>query len=168
VQFGAVLPVTGWSRALPAGLALAMTLVVMAAHGRPGFDVVRRELNQTLGKYTDDILAAECTHVTGDYWHVWPAVFHANLRLAESGSPRTVWGIAPRSRATETLWRDVPWQTVRIAEIAGDERQAAEALARYRVPPLTEQSPQGTIRVLTLTADWDSAAAVASGSDGRK
>jgi hypothetical protein len=168
VQFGAVLPVTRWSRVLPAGLAVAMTLVVMVAHGRPGLDVVRRELDATLGKYTDDILAAQCTHVTGDYWHVWPAVFHVNLRLAESGSPRTVWGIAHRSRATESLWRDVPWQTVRIAEIKGDERQAAEVLTRYHVPPRAEQSPHGTIRVMNLTADWDSAAAVAAGPDGRK
>ena len=49
-----------------------------------------------------------CTHVTGDYWHVWPAVFHANLRLYEEHSSRRIWGIADRCTPTERFCAPSP------------------------------------------------------------
>jgi hypothetical protein len=148
VQIGAVLPERGWTRSLPASLVVAMTLVVMLRHGWPSVDRVRVALDESIGRYSDDLLAGNCTHVTGDYWHVWPAMFHANLRLADANSPRVVWGIANRSRPTEAQWRNVSWTAVRVGEIAGDEVQAAQFLTRYRFPPLTEHNRVGDIRVL--------------------
>ncbi len=155
IQIGAVLPATRLSRALPVSLAVAMTLAVATRHGWPSTATVRAELDASLGRYTDEIVAAGCTHVTGDYWHVWPAVFHANLRLADADSATIVWGIAERSRPTEPQWRAIPWRGARIAEIVGDERQATEFLARYGVPPLVERERRAEIRVLSLSADWN-------------
>jgi hypothetical protein len=66
------------------------------------------------GRWTGDILAADCTHVSGDYWHVWPAVFHANMTLADRGEDRVVWGLTIRSNATRPLWRGVPLDETRV------------------------------------------------------
>jgi hypothetical protein len=168
IQLGAVLRPTRLARALPASLAVAMLLVVATRHGLPSTVVVRAELDASLGRYSEEILAAECTHVTGDYWHVWPAVFHANLRLADARSSRRVWGIAERSRPTRPQWRAIPWTDTRIAEIVGDERQAAEFLARYGVPPAVERERRATIRVLSLSADWNAPPELAARSSERK
>ena len=94
MQVAAVLPTTVWARRIPVLLTLAMTALVAATHGWPSRSVVRAEIDATLGRYTDDLLASGCTHITGDYWHVWPAMFHANLRLEDAHSTRRVWGIA--------------------------------------------------------------------------
>jgi hypothetical protein len=168
IQIGAVLPATRLSRALPLSLAVAMTLVVAIRHGLPSTAVVRAELEASLGRYSDEILAAGCTHVTGDYWHVWPAVFHANMRLADRQSARRVWGIAERSRPTQPKWRAIPWSDARIGEIVGDERQAAEFLARYGVPSLVERERRSVIRVLSLSADWNATPGLAGRSTERK
>ncbi len=154
IQLGAVLPSTRWSRALPLSLAVAMTLLVAVRHGTPSVERVRAALDESLGRYTDDLLAADCTHVTGDYWHAWPAMFHVNLRLADQRSSRTVWAIAPRSSATAEKWRRVPWTEARIGAIAGDEPQAARFLGQYQVPPVWMSGRVGTIRVLRPASDW--------------
>ena len=171
IQVGAVLPGLRWAgvwlavRALPLALAVGMSLVVVLRHGWPSTDLVRKELDGSLGRYTDEILAAECTHVTGGYWHVWPAVYHANLRLADRQSARRVWGIAERSLPTQSQWQAIPWNDARIAAIVGDEAQSAEFLARYGVPPVIERERRGTIRVLSPTADWHRLPAIANRSE---
>jgi hypothetical protein len=161
IQVAAVMPATKLGTRLPTLLVAAMTLVVAVGHGRPSISVVRAEIDASLGKYTDDILAARCTHVTGDYWHVWPAMFHVNMRLADERSPRLVWGIAQRSLPTEKYWRQIPWTEVRIAEIIGDEPQSRGFRAHYRLPPVAEREQVGRIRVLCPTAPWDEGAQIA-------
>jgi len=42
---------------------------------------VRSDLDETLGKYTSEILQSGATHIVGNYWKVWPATFHANMTL---------------------------------------------------------------------------------------
>ena len=89
-----------------------------------------------------------CTHVTGDYWRAWTAMFHVNLRLAEAGSPRRVWAICHRSRATAKYWRQVPLAETRIAEIIGDEPQSLQFRQHYQAPRSWRAEQVGTIRVL--------------------
>ena len=55
-----------------------------------------------------DIAALGCTHLTGDYWQVWPGVFHHNAH--PSGTP--LWGVTLRASATRDLW-DAPPPTAR-------------------------------------------------------
>ncbi len=154
VQIGAVLGELRWSRTLPVSMSVAMMLVIAVRHGAPSAQRVRAALDESVGRYTDDLLAADCTHVTGDYWHVWPAMYHANLRLADQCSSRTIWGIAPRSLATADKWRRVPWTEARIGAIVGDEPQAARFLQQYHVPAVLMSGRVGDIRVLRPTSDW--------------
>ncbi len=159
VQVAAVIRWTPLANALPRVLALAVPLAAALVYGRPGPDVVRAQIDATMGRYTDDILAARCTHVTGDYWRAWPAMFHANLRLAEADSPCRVWAISHRSRATQKYWQAVPLSEMRVAEIIGDERPSAQFLAHYHAPPLVPCGQVGLIRVLRPPNEGGSAVA---------
>ena len=70
--------------ALAAAL-LALPLAALAAGGAPSLARVRGDLDAVAGKLTEDVLAARCQLVAGDYWSVWPAVWHAALVARERG-----------------------------------------------------------------------------------
>jgi hypothetical protein len=170
VQWASVVPALQRSSIPPTVLALAMVVVAAATHGWPSRQVVRAELDRTLGQYTDDLLAAQCTHTTGDYWHAWTAMFHANLRLADQGSSRRIWAITGRSGATADLWQQTPDDEMRIGEIIGDEKQSRYFRQVYHVRPTVAREQVGRIRVLCPTADLDAnpgLARRASPPDGR-
>lgn len=84
-------------RAGAAGLKLyAVTPVLLMAsifgYGWPSFSGVQDDLNRRLGSRTVDVVEGRCTHVVGNYWIVWPTVFHANLlcyQRGESGVSRS-------------------------------------------------------------------------------
>jgi hypothetical protein len=157
LQWSAITPATSrFARGAPWALLAALAVVAAARHGRPGLDVVRRSLAEGIGRYTPEVLAARATHVTGGYTDVWVTVFHANMLLAERGSPYTVWGIANRAQPTADRWTAVPWAETRIAEISSEHAAAEVMLARYGVPPveLVEELP--SIRVLRPTAPLSS------------
>ncbi len=158
-QWAAVVPAESVHvRRLPYGLVALLCVVTMARYGRVGEQVVRKALDDRAGKFTAETLDARCTHVIGDYWRVWPTVFHANLRLADQGSSRVVWGITQRSRPTMRCWSRVPESDTRIASILGDEGNAWAFAEHYRLPPLVELGRGQRIRVLTptqpLAARW--------------
>jgi hypothetical protein len=102
----------------------ALPLLLLAAipwqHGLPSYEKVRSELRTNLEVGYYRVVDAGCTHVAGDYWRVWPAVFAANWRLHEEGSERTVWGLAHRCTPTEAFWRSTPTEEIRAATFADD------------------------------------------------
>lgn len=151
LQFAALLPARF---AAPGSRALLIAFVVvgMVRQGPPSLGAVRQGLDQAAGAYTAELLEARCTHVTGDYWRVWPAVFHANLELRERGASGTVWGIAQRALPTTAQWSQVPLSATRIAEIKGDEAQALHARRHYRVSETTVVAELSKIRVLAPVA----------------
>jgi hypothetical protein len=151
LQWTAVLPDTRRVRMAPYGLLALFCLVAAARHGRPGVDVVRHVLDENIGQHTAELLAERCTHVTGDYWHVWPTMFHANLVLADQGRNEPIWGIAQRCLPTADRWSRVPLAETRIAEIIGDEEPAEATMRNYGVPPLLLDYECKTIRVLHPT-----------------
>ncbi len=55
--------------------------------------------------------------IGGDYWRVWPAVFHANLTLVRTHAHARVFGLAYRSEETDPLWQSAG-QSVLIAGCA--------------------------------------------------
>jgi len=136
---------------VPWALLAVLLIVVAARHGRPGVDVVRAALRDSIGKYTPEVLDSGCTHVAGEYWHVWPTMFYANLILADRGEPARVWGLAFRCQPTSERWARVPPADTRIAEIIGDEPHTASTLADYRLPPLVCERELKTIRVMRPT-----------------
>jgi hypothetical protein len=52
--------------------------------------------------------------VVGEYWQVWPVVFHANMTLANRDDPRVLWGITLRSEVTRSKWSQTPPADVRL------------------------------------------------------
>jgi hypothetical protein len=101
-------------------LPLLLLLAVPWQHGLRSPAEVRNELQINLEVGYRTVVDARCTHVAGDYWRVWPAVFAANWRLYEEGGNRIVWGLAHRSMPTEEFWRSIPKEKVRAATFAGD------------------------------------------------
>ncbi|HVS38418.1 MAG TPA: hypothetical protein VMS17_22865 [Gemmataceae bacterium] len=100
------------------------------------------------GMSADDIVVAGCTHVAGDYWQVWPAVFEANMKIADQRGRRVVWGVTNRSSPTRRYWRRTPPEQMRVAVPPGDDPKAAAYLAAYGFPPLVVVEKRPTIWVM--------------------
>ena len=101
-------------RAVTTLAAVLIPGMAVGVYGWPSTGAARGALDRATGPWTEPVLAAGCTHLTGDYWEVWPAVFHANLVLADRGEARTVWGVTERSAATRAAWAAVPPAEVRV------------------------------------------------------
>jgi hypothetical protein len=132
-------PLAGWFGKrghLLGGCAAAGSIFVAIgiSYGQPSSALVRACLDERLGGATDDVLASGCTHVAGDYWRVWPAVFHANWKLREHGESRTIWGVAYRSLPTMTCWTRSADRQSAVAVLGKDE--IAERLLQQHFPPL--------------------------------
>jgi hypothetical protein len=148
----AAISLAAWLRRLRGVLGIAATASLFLAcaivHGLPSVRGIREEIDRRHGALTNDLLRARATHVAGDYWNVWPAVFHANLVLHERGEARRIFGISERSRATEHLWRAMPTERWRVAAIPGDSR-LAHWLAVYGLEVEGEERV-GAIAILRL------------------
>ena len=99
--FEARLVSTKW---IPVATTAAMLFSALTVYGRPSVRVVRAEIDNKFGSMTDDILASRAELIAGDYWKVWPAVFHANLVLYERGEHRVIYGVSERGSGTSRLW----------------------------------------------------------------
>lgn len=152
VQLAATFGHARFWRGVPVAALLALVLTVAWTHGRPGIDVARASLDEAAGAYTEDVLSAQCTHITGDYWNVWKAVFHANMRLADEHSPRHVWGLCFRSGPTRPQWQHLPPEQLRIAEILGDEQRSHDYREKYGLANVAASALHGKVRVLTPSA----------------
>jgi hypothetical protein len=128
-------------------LAPVFLLALHASYGVPSLAAFRADLDRTLGTYTADVLDAHCTHVAGDYWKVWPTVFHANLVLHERGQPNQVWGVTLRSSPTASRWQQLPLDQVRVAVPVGDP-QAENYLRCYGFGPMLVAEKRATVWVL--------------------
>ena len=94
----------GWRTGLEAVLLLALIAGLTLRYGAPSYGRVRMIVDQRFGGATSALCDSHCTHVLGNYWDVWGAVFHANLTKYESGSRQVIWGITDRSLVTRDLW----------------------------------------------------------------
>src|SRR5262245_47757309 len=101
-----IVSIRGWLAGERLGAVMMLTVLTAVgfSYGMPSFDAARTSLNYRLGAETDIVLRDGYTHIAGDYWRVWPAVFHANWKLYDQGETRTVWGVAYRSLPTERHW----------------------------------------------------------------
>jgi hypothetical protein len=137
-----------WRWAVPVGAA-ALLCAATWLYGFPSPARARGEVDRALGARTADILASGATHVLGDYWAVWPAVFHANLALYEQKSDRRLWGISHRSWATHEQWAAVPLHQMRIAVPRGDELWE-HWRREYELPPLVRVEARPTIDLFSV------------------
>jgi len=136
--------------ARPAALA-ALALVplgALVAGGPPSLGRVRADLDRVAGAHTEAILAARCTAVAGDYWTVWPAVWHVLAVRAERGDPLPVYGISHRSNPTLPAFLALPAEARRICVPAAERAHAERWFEDYRLGPLDEVGRAGGMRVL--------------------
>lgn len=120
----------------------------LAAYGAPSPARVRRDLDRVAGRHTADVLAAGCRLVAGDYWSVWPAVWHAALVSGERGEARRVWGITHRTNPTVPQWWTLPRATLRICRPRGEETQAERWLRSFHLWPVRLVERRETVDVL--------------------
>jgi hypothetical protein len=90
--------------------------------------------------------------VAGDYWRVWPSVFHANLMLREQGETRTVWGITLHAEPTRPQWKHMPLEKLRVAVPLEDQEIAQTWLQALHLPPMVVVEKRPTIYVLRPAA----------------
>lgn len=140
----------GSKRAL-AILAILTFATVSYRYGWPSVEQVRRDLDQRFGRMTEQILATRATVIAGDYWAVWPAVFHANLALHDRGRRELVYGLTYRSSVTDSLWADIPQDELCVAAPVGDaQARGYMALAGIR---FTRVENHDTVDIFKLADD---------------
>ena len=86
-----------------------LAIATGAGYGRPSLGGVRSTLDQHFGTMTPDVIANGARVIGGNYWTVWPAVFHANLTVyRQAGEHRPIYGLTFRSSETNGLWTGEP------------------------------------------------------------
>ena len=131
----------GWVRGPVAVVLLTATAI---DYGLPSPGRVRSTIDQQLGALTSDVITSGATVIGGNYWKVWPAVFHANLTThRQGGSRREVYGLTYRSEFTDPIWMNSPG-TVAVAP-AGD--RTIEDWANRISLTLTPIEHRGTLDV---------------------
>jgi hypothetical protein len=98
---------------------VAVAVAVLLAVGPPSREAVVHTFESRWGAAAREVVAARATHVTGDYWKVWPTVFYASWLLGMAGRRDWPYGITDRSVAT--LWdaRAVPNPRVAVLDGRG-------------------------------------------------
>jgi hypothetical protein len=107
------------SKAVTASLVALLALMTAIGYGRPSLRDVRATLDQRFGRMTPDLITSGARVIGGNYWTVWPAVFHANLTAyRQAGERRPIYGLTFRSSETNRLWAAEPG--VVLAAAPGD------------------------------------------------
>jgi hypothetical protein len=101
---------------------------------------------------TDEVLTAHCTHIAGDYWKVYPALFRANQTLYNRGEHRTIWGLTDRCQLMYDLWKSMPPEQLCVAVPAGGDPQAEAFFKVYGLPPLTVVERRSSVWILRPTS----------------
>jgi hypothetical protein len=130
----------------PIVVASLLLLGVAWAYGWPSLRRVRADIDR-LSVLTPDLLASGCTHIAGDFWTVWPAVFHVNLTLYERGESGTVWGVTFGGQPTSALWQTMP-QEKRCVCIALNDPYGDNWLISFGFSRFRDVQRRKTVRVL--------------------
>jgi hypothetical protein len=105
---------------LAAASVWTVALSTLIAVGPPSYRVVRDAFESRWGASARDVIAARATHVTGNYWNVWPTVFYADWLLGTQDRRHWPYGITDRSDAT--LERALAVPRPRVAALEGSGR----------------------------------------------
>lgn len=153
--------------AVAAAVAL-VPLAALAAAGAPSLERVRADLGAVAGpsavagvaaggggvtaRRSADVLGAGCLLVTGDYWSVWPAVFHAAMDARGRGEPPRVYGLVFRANPTVPRWARLPRASLRVCRLRGEEAAAERALRDFDLWPVRLLEVRGTVDVVAPVA----------------
>jgi hypothetical protein len=119
------------TNALTAAALAALSAVAIVRYGSPSASRIERRFDDRFGRETAAVLRSGATVIGGDYWRVWPAVFHVNLVLARTHVHARVFGLAIRSEETDALWKSAGRQVL----IAGwsDDRSFEAVAAEHGI-----------------------------------
>ncbi len=132
-----------------AAAALLLAGVTGLAYGVPAPTQIRKTLDRRLGLLTPEVANTRAAVIAGDYWTVWPAVFHANLTLGDGYDHPPIYGLAFRSEATDDLWPRPPGTPAVVLVRHAEADSAAVDLARLgRRIVATEH--RGSFDILTV------------------
>jgi len=104
---------------------LALILLVAAVgdrFGNPAPGRVGAEVDRRFGARTPELLALGADLVVGDYWNVWPMVFHANRVLHARGEAREIHGLTHRAWPTRARWEPLFRCDAELAVSHGERR----------------------------------------------
>ena len=144
-------PLARLPRLAPSAGAAVLALLpaaALAAYGAPSLARVRADMDLAAGARTEDVLAAGCDLVAGDYWSVWPTVWHAALVARERGIERRVYGLTHRANPTVPAWKGRAPESLRICRPAGEEEHAERWLRAFHLWPVRVVGRRGTVEVL--------------------
>jgi hypothetical protein len=144
-------PLARLRRTAPPAAIAALALVPLAAlavSGRPSLARVRADLDHVAGRLTADLLAARCDVVAGDYFTVWPAVWHAALVSRERGERPRVYGLTHRATPAARDWWDRRLSGVRYCRAAGDGAAADRWIRDYGLPVMTPTARVGAVEII--------------------
>lgn len=124
------------SAAASAALA-GLAALAMIQYGAPSPARVARGIDDRFGRQTAAVIHSGATVIAGNYWRVWPAVFHANLALARTHSRARVFGLTVRSEETDPIWKGANSQVLiagwpddaTVPAVAGEHGVAAVLIA---------------------------------------
>jgi hypothetical protein len=127
-----------WSRTALAATRWAVPLAALLTWGWPSPAGVRADLDRVAGALTEDVRTAGCQLIAGDYWSVWPAVWHARLVAYQRGDGVAPWGVTHRTGATVLQWKGIPAAALRICRPHGAEaeREAERWLKAFHAWPV--------------------------------
>ncbi len=149
LAIAALAPWLARERKLPASLqvlgAVAALAGAISTYGFPSLAGVQRDLRESkVGRYSDDVLAAECTHLAGNYWKVWPTVLHVGMLRHAAGRDAELWGITYRSTPTREKALAASGRPTRICQLPGVDQHRLES---YGFGALTLVERRGAVEV---------------------
>jgi hypothetical protein len=101
------------------GSLTAFAVIAGVAYGSPSWQRLNRQIDHRFAAMSRDVISSSASVIAGDYWGVWPAVFHANLARYRATGKGRVYGLTVRSEATDVRWNK-PGARVIIAAAPGD------------------------------------------------
>ena len=124
-------------RSLGLFLFVLLLLPPVARYGLPSTSLPRRFLEERFGAYTAQILEWNPTGIIGDYWRVWPTVFHVHWKQLETGKRSEFYGLSHRSFSTRHMWEKLMRPGARLVALEGDS-DLEKYLDLYQVSPVRE------------------------------
>jgi hypothetical protein len=85
----------------------------------------------------------------GDYWRVWPTVFHVHWKQLETGKLSEIYGLSHRSFPTRHMWEKRMRPGARLVALEGDS-DLKKYLGVYQVPPVRELEHKNGLILLEI------------------
>jgi hypothetical protein len=101
------------------GSLTAFAVVAGVVYGSPSWHRLNRQIDHRFAGMSRDVITSSASVIAGQYWSVWPAVFHANLTRYRETGKGSVYGLTVRSETTDALWNK-PGARVIMAATPGD------------------------------------------------